>query len=145
MPKRTIRAARRAFEDLAPTLNPEMYRRLEEELNQASAAATVRGTRFADERVNGILGNRQDVLTELCRLRDEFKAVAAEAALGNVTAGEVNDKLVKLRADVRQVDRHTADVERATELVERIEDDPEGWADDTFHEKYEHMRPEFSF
>lgn len=145
MPKRTIRAARRTFDDIAPSLNPEMYRRLQQELDAAAAAATKMGTKYADERIHGVLAKRQDVLTELCRLRDAFKAVTAEAAMGNLTAREAHDRLTELRGEMRNLDRHAADVERATELVDRIEDDPEGWADETFYEKYPHMTPDFSF
>jgi uncharacterized SAM-dependent methyltransferase len=145
MPKRTLRTARNVFDQMAPGLNPEMFRRLQKEIDEASNAATSMAGQYADKRINGLLGNRQEVLTDLCRIRDAFKAVAAEAALGNLSSREVNDRLADLRREMRSVDRHAEDVERATELVDRIEEDPEGWADETFYEKYPHMTPDFSF
>ena len=145
MPKRTLSSARKTFDELAPGLNPEMYRRLQQEIDQASAAATKLATTYADELTAEVVGKRQDVLTEACRLRDEFKAVTSEAALGNITAREANERLTKLRAEMRQVDRHAENVDRAAELVDHIEEDPEGWADERFYEKYPHMTPEFSF
>lgn len=145
MPKRTLSSARKTFDELAPGLNPEMYRRLQQEIQQASATATKLATTYADEVTAELVAKRKKVLTEACRLRDEFKAVASEAALGNITAREANERLAKLRAEMRNVDRHTQDVDRAAELVERIEEDPEGWADERFYEKYPHMTPEFSF
>jgi hypothetical protein len=145
MPKRTIAAARRAFDDLAPALNPEIYRRLQQELDAAVNAATNLGTKYADERVHDVLGKRNDTLAGLCQIRDGIKALAAEAASGNLTSREVNDRLTALRAEQRTFDAHAANVDRTTELVDRIEDDPEGWADETFYEKYPHMTPDFTF
>jgi hypothetical protein len=145
MPRRTLSNARRAFEDMAPSLNPEMYRRLEDELKRASAGALHLATRYVDERVNEALGAREEMLTNWCTVRDGYTALANEAATGRLTAREVNERLEDLRQQQRALERHGETIGRTVETVERIETDPEGWADETFYAKYQHMQPEFSF
>ena len=145
MPKRTLANARRAFDELTPTLNPEMYRRLDQELRKASAGAVTLATNYVNERVTDVLGTRQDVLNEWCSVRDAYAALAGEAQAGRLTAGEVNERLDAIRSQQRQMDRHVSEITRAAEVVERIEADPEAWADETFYGKYPHMTPEFSF
>lgn len=143
--RRTLRQARRAFEDMTTGLNPAVYQRLKSELDAASGAAVTLATQHADRRVNDVMGNRQEVLTELCRLRDEFTSLAAEGTQGLLPAKDFNERLTRLQRELRATDRHVGEVDKATELVELIEEDPEAWADATFYEKYPHMMPEFSF
>jgi hypothetical protein len=145
MARRTITSARQAFDDLAPSLNPEMYRRLQGELRQASAGALTLATRYVDESITDALNAREDVLTEWCTVRDGYASLAAEAATGRLTAREMNERLEALRQQQRALDRHSATVGQRVETVERIEGDPEGWADETFYDRYQHMQPEFSF
>lgn len=145
MAKRTLADARQTLDDLAPALNPEMYRRHQQEIHQASAAALTLATRYVNERVTDTLADRQDVLGGWCGLRDAYTALAAEAADGRVTARDVNERLAQLRQQHRRLERHGSDLGRAVEVVEGIETDPEGWADETFYAKYPHMTPEFSF
>jgi hypothetical protein len=145
MARRTIASARQAFDDLAPLLNPEMYRRLQSELKQASAEALTLATRYVDGSVTEALAAREDVLTEWCTVRDGYSSLATEAAAGRLTAREVNERLQGLRQQQRALDRHSAAIGQRVETVERIETDPEGWADETFYAKYQHMQPEFSF
>lgn len=145
MPRRTLRQARRMFDDMTTGLNPVDYQRLKSEIDKASGAAVSLATEHADRRVNDVLGSRQEVLTELCRLRDEFTSLAAEGEQGLLPAREFNERLSQLQRALRAHDWHAAEADRATELVELIEEDPEGWADSTFYEKYPHMMPEFSF
>jgi hypothetical protein len=145
MPRRTLAGARRAFDDVAPSLNPEMYRRLQEELKRASAGAMHLATTYVNERVSDALMAREDVLTDWCTVRDGYTALANEAAAGRLTAREVNERLDALRQQQRGLERHGETIGRTVEKVERIETDPEGWADETFYAKYQHMMPEFSF
>lgn len=145
MPKRTIADARRAFDELTPSLNPEMYRRLDDEVKRASAGAITLAGRFADERAAAVLAERTDVLNEWCTVRDGYAALAADAADGRISARDVTERLDALRRQHRALERHGNDVGRAVEVVERIESDPEGWADETFYAKYPHMTPDFSF
>jgi hypothetical protein len=133
------------FEDMTTGLNPVDFQRLKSELDKASGAAVSLATEHADRRVNDVLGSRQEVLTELCRLRDEFTSLAAEGEQGLLPARDFNERLSRLQREFQAVNRHSNEVDKATELVELIEEDPEGWADATFYEKYPHMQPEFSF
>lgn len=145
MPRHTLRQARRMFEDMTTGLNPADYQRLKSEIDKASGAAVSLATEHADRRVNDVLGSRQEVLTELCRLRDEFTSLAAEGEQGLLSSRDLNERLQQLRRDLQAVNHHSTEVDKATELVELIEDDPEAWTDATFYEKYPHMMPEFSF
>ncbi len=145
MPKRTLRQARRMFEEITTGLNPADYQRIKSEIDTASGAAVGLATEHADRRVNDVMGSRQEVLTELCRLRDELTSLATQGEQGLLPAREFNEQLSRLQRELRTVNNHSAEVDRATELVELIEEDPEGWADATFYEKYPHMMPEFSF
>lgn len=144
MPRRTLRQARRAFEDMTAGLNPAMYQQSKAEIDKASGAAVAMATQHADRRVNDVLGSRQEMLTELCRLRDELTSLVAQGEQGLLPAREYNERLARLQRELRATDRHASEVDQATEFVETIEQDPEAWAD-SLAERYPHMMPEFSF
>ena len=144
MPRRTLRQARRIFEEMAPGLNPAQYRQLQREIDTASGAAVSMATEHADRRVNDVLGSRQEMLTELCRLRDELTSLVAEGEQGLLPAKEFNERLGRLQRELRATDRHVAEVDAAAEFVAAVEEDPEAWAD-SLAERYPHMQPEFSF
>lgn len=142
--QRTVTDAARALEELAPTLNPEMYRRYNEELTQARNAATATAGEFADRQVADVDAVREDLLRGLCEVRDAYAALAKDGESGRISAADYQARFARLRQQQRALERRAGDIVRVAELVEGIETDPEGWADN-FQNRYPHARPNFSF
>lgn len=145
MPQRTVRQARQALAEMAPALNPEMYRRYEAEVKAAAVRAGTMAHRYVDNHLNQFEQLRQELLVEACAVRDAYEVLAAEGVQGTITAREYNARLNALRTRGRELERRESMATKACEEVEVIEQDPEAWADDTFNSKYPHIRPDFTF
>jgi chromosome segregation ATPase len=130
MPRRTLREARSVFEqDLAPTLNPTMHGRVEEELRQAEARATRHAEAFLATEVGHVESARQQLLIEACQVRDAYEALSRRVAVGEVKARDAARELTELNRQ-RQTLQEALDAteDRIGELA-LVEDDPLGWAD----------------
>ncbi len=122
-----------------------MWRRLNEEVSANSSAAMVVATNYADQRTVEIMERSQEVLEELCDVRDQMTALVAQGKTGGVSAKDYHRSFQKIQARRRQLERQADELAQGVEYVGRIEANPEGWVDTTFYEKYPQMAPEFSF
>lgn len=144
MPKRTVRSARQAFEDAAPSLNPTVHAQYVAELQAAEAAALQRATRFIDDRFTEAKDTGNATVKEVCSVRDRAAALLAETKAGRITAREANDSLIALRNEFRLHERSAATLTQTAEMIASIEDAPVEWFD-TFATTYPMMQPDFSF
>lgn len=131
------------MEELAPDLNPEMYKRLNDEVKAAERAATQVAKGHATRKASRIATERQDLLRRMCDTRDGFKALAK--ARDRLTAGEYTERYNALKADERRLGAVVQDVEADVAAVEAIEADPVAYADTNFYDRYPATRPDFSF
>lgn len=148
MAKRTIRDARSTLDDLRPTLNDHWLKQYEAEIAAASAKAVAGASAYADSRMQDAEGERQRVLADLCELRDGFDALTAHGETGRLAARDYAEAFATLQQSQRRLKSRLTELDSFAETLEAIEDDPEGWFDDTFHEKYAHipqMLPDFTF
>ena len=101
--------------------------------------------RYADDRTDAAHTLGKDVLTEMCAVRDGLVALVKEGEAGMISAADYHKRLSALRRDQARLEGKANEVGRAAEQVESIEDDPEGWTDATFYEKYPLLQPDLSF
>lgn len=144
MARRTVASARRELEDLAPTLNDHMRRTYEGEINAAAGKAKAVATRMLEGITADVDGVRDEVLAEVCDLRDDFAALAAEGEMGTLSAAEYAERFNDLQDRQRTL---RIKEQRLTDLVshaERIESDPEATGDSLF-QRFPHIQPDFSF
>lgn len=145
MPRRTVKAARQTLEGMAPGLNPEMWRRLSEEVEAVAKDAVAMANRYADDRTQAAHLIGKDVLTEMCAVRDGLVALVREGEAGTISAAEYHKRLSDLRRQQSRLEGKATEVARAAEQVETIEEDPEAWTDTTFYERFPSLQPDVSF
>lgn len=145
MPRRLIRDAERQLEELAPTLNSVQYRDLKEELDAVTNDANQRVTRYMDETSAISADTARSLLEELCEVRDDLAALAAEGELGRLSSSEYNKQYATLTNRRRLLTTKSQKLNNDTELMERIEEDPIAFADDRFHRPFPLLQPQFSF
>lgn len=143
--RRSVRSARKQLDLLAPDLNPEMYRRFQEEIYQASNRAVVVATDYAKSRAGDHTALRDDLQSEANSLQRSYDALVAEGEQGGFTAREYEDRFNVLERRKRDLSHRRHQLEELTAVVEAIEDDPEAWTDATFYERYPALAPAFSF
>ncbi|GGI09036.1 hypothetical protein [Egicoccus halophilus] len=144
MPNRTLTEARQALADLAPSLNPEMYRRLEDELKTAQRQARRYADNFLASNLATVEERRATLLVEACQVRDELDALEAEGAGGLISAADYAEQLQALEARRTQVDNAYSETVRELDGVETVEDDPDAWLDGVFR-RYPKLMPAFTF
>lgn len=142
--KSTLREARARLSGLAPGLNPEMYARLNSEVEEAAKAARSRAEKFYSDQLGKVDTTRHELLVEACEVRDAYEALRDEAELGRLSAGEYGGRLNALNARRDRVESRIADVDQELDRLEAIEDDPEAWTDEQYR-KYPTTAPTFSF
>lgn len=140
----TITAARQRLVDLAPGLNQQVYGRLKAELDAAERDARARAEQFYSQHLEALDGTRRDLLVEACSVRDDLEHLAAEAALGRMSAADFGRRLDALTSRRDRVERDLAEADRRLDVLGGIEDDPEAWADDLAR-RFPSTQPEFSF
>lgn len=146
MPRRTVREAERWLQEQAPRLNPEHYRQLSVEVEDAKARAETFAAGLIEDRIAlDVEPVRQELERELCQIRDDYAQLKKEGARGLLTAKEYQDRWqgleVRQRAAARQVDR----VEKAAEAISQIEEDPVGYADEVATRTMPTLMSDFSF
>lgn len=144
MPRRTVAAARRELEALAPGLNPVVYARLSTVINAAAAKARTVGDRMLDRIFNEMQVQRDEVLADVCTLRDDFQALIAEGELGTLSATEYHDRLRSLQSRQRTLVRRERELVGMANRAEQIEADPEAYGDSLFA-KFPDTQPDFTF
>ncbi len=145
MPQRTVGEAQAQLEELAPQLNPPVYKRLKDELNEVVSATNQRAVRYMNEAVVTASTVAKEALTELCDVRDQLAALTVDGEAGRLTAAEFNKRYQELTQQHRRLNRRVEKLAHDAELLEHIEDDPIAWADERFHVPYPQLRPHFSF
>jgi len=145
MPPRTIRQARQRLEELADSLNPISYKRLNDEIKAAEAEATRTAHGHASTKTTKMLTDANDVLRRLCETRDGFKTLAAQGKAGRVSSKDATKRFNDLKAEERRLQALLTDVEAGLATVQAIEDDPVAYADENFHDRYPATRPDFTF
>lgn len=141
--KRTIQEARARLEDMAPSLNPEMFRRLEAEVEEAEQQARAHGQQFASEGFDRLDNERVELVREACEVRDEYEWLRDTGGL-TLSAEEYRDRLADLDRRRDRVERQLDEVERRLESLAEVEDDPVAWTDRRY-EVNPRIRPNFSF
>ncbi len=142
--QRTIAEARQHLTDLAPQLNPDVWAQMDGEIKEAEQAATAKAHTFISERFNEASAIGNETVTELCNVRDRANALVAAAKAGRLSAAEANDQLNALRSEYRRLEGDAGELARSAELIESIEGDPVGWADNA-HARFPLIRPTFTF
>jgi chromosome segregation ATPase len=145
MPRRTIADARATLERAAEALNPEMFRRYTSELKQAEDRAGGIADSYASERAANLTELRDELLEEACELRDDYAALMAEGGEGMLTAQEYQKRYEALEHQKRRLARRGQELDHMVAAVERIEEDPVAWVDQTFYATYHQLMPTFSF
>jgi len=97
-----------------------------------------------DERVQGIAALRDDALRDLCSVRDDFAALAAEANRSPITSAEYARRFNELQARQRHAARAITRTEEALAFVGPVEDDPIAYGD-ALYAKFPLTQPTFSF
>lgn len=143
MAPRTIADARFAL-DQAVGLSDADRRRCEAEITAALHQATETATVLMDERVHHVAGLRESALADLCAVRDDFAALAAEAKATAMTAADYTAQFNDLAARHRHAAQAITRTEEALAFVEPVEDDPAGYGD-ALYAKFPLTRPDFSF
>lgn len=141
--RRTIRQAREQLEDMAPGLNSEMYRRLEQEVEEAEQQARAHGQQFASEGFDRLDAERIELVREACEVRDEYERLRDTGGL-QLSAEDYRDRLADLDRRRDRVERQLEEVERRLGSLAEVEDDPVAWADRRY-EVNPRIRPNFSF
>lgn len=134
MAQHTISEAEAALASLSG-LSDNQRRQCEAELQAAKAKATATGTAAADQLAQQVRLERDDLLRELCEVRDQLATAAA---------GCDKRALTDLRQRRQRLMSKVEEVERLAERVEDIEADPAAYGD-SLYTKYPGTRPNFSF
>ena len=116
-------------------LSDDDRRRGEAEIQAARAQAAIQGTRAAEGLAQQVREDRDDLLRDLCEVRDGLAAAGA-----NRDARALTDLRQRRERLLRQVE----EVERVAAQVETIEADPAAYGD-SLYAKYPLTRPRFSF
>lgn len=141
--RRTISEARAWLEDNAPALNPEAYRQVEQEVQEAEQQARAHGQAFASEQFDRLDLQRVELLREACEVRDAYEQLRDSGGL-TLAAEEYRERLAALDHRRDRVERQLDEVERRVETLADVEDDPIAWADRRY-EVSPRLRPYFSF
>jgi len=144
MAQHTITEARQRVTEMSPQLNPEVWAQLDGEVKQAERAATAKAHTFVAERFTEASLTGNEAVAAICDVRDRANALVAAAKAGHMSAAEANEQLNDLRAEYRRLERDATNVSRTADLVEAIEDDPIGWADN-LHARFPATQPHFTF
>lgn len=145
MARRTIAEARRILEqDLAPVVNDHVRRQYETEINAAAGKAKAVADRMLNQIVHSMQEQRDEVLAEVCALRDDFQALTDEGALGTLSANEYHDRLKELQTRQRALSRKEQELVGMADRAASIEEDPEAYGDALFA-KFPANRPDFTF
>lgn len=134
MAQSTVTQAEAALADLSG-LSDNQRRQCQAEVDAARQAATAAGEAEAARIAATVAESRDEVLAELCEVRD---ALAAAQANGDRSA------LSELRSRQRSLTAEVEEVERLVGQVEAIEADPFAYGEGVFG-KYPLTRPNFSF
>lgn len=130
----TIAQAEAAIANM-PGLSDAHRKAYQAEVNEARAAATRLGQQELDRITDEVRGGRDDLLRELCDVRD---ALAAATASGDRSV------LADLRQRHQSLARQVEQIEAMVEQVEAIEADPVAYGESLF-QKYPPTRPNFTF
>ena len=145
MARRTIAQARRILEqDIAPVVNDHVRRQYEAEINAASGQAKAAADRMLTRIINNMQSQRDEVLAEVCSLRDDFQALTDQGQLGTLSADDYHDRLKELQTRQRALSRKERDLVGMAERAEQIETDPEAYGDSLFA-KFPQTQPDFTF
>ncbi len=134
MGQATVTAAEATLAELTG-LSDNHRRQCQAEVDAARQAATTAGEAEAARNAAAVAEGRDDLLAELCEVRD---ALAAAQANGDRSA------LSELRSRQRSLTAEVEEVERLVGQVEAIEADPFAYGETVFG-KYPLTRPNFSF
>ncbi len=143
--QRTIRQARQRLEDLADSLNPMSFKRLNDELKAAEAEATRAAHGHAAKKTDSLMRQRNDVLRRLCETRDAFNGLAATGKAGRISGKDYAARYAALKAEERRLQGVVTDVTSGLAAVTQIEEDPVAYADANFYDRYPSTRPDFTF
>lgn len=146
MPKRTIREARSILEeDLAPGLNDYHLKRFRQSLTEAEGAARKAADEFMTRHEEHVKAARQEALKEVCDVRDELEALAAEGETGRVTGQDYAGRYTALTDRQAKAEKRLDEVGQLISAVAEVEEDPVAWADTNLYQRYPELRPEFEF
>lgn len=134
MAQATVTDAEAAFAALAG-LSDNQRQEFQAEVTAARASATQAGVAEAERIANTVRDTRDDLLRDLCSVRD---GLAAAKASGDRAV------LADLRTRHRSLLRQVEEIERLAEQAEAIEADPFAYGEAIFA-KYQQTRPHFTF
>jgi len=97
MARRTLKEARKLLDEAVPGLNPEMWKRFNDEVTAASQKAVVMANRYMDERVSQASAQGPELLTELCAVRDAYATLIKQGAEGRISAADYTKELHALQ------------------------------------------------
>ena len=134
MAARTLAEAEATLANLSG-LSDNERRQYEAEVTAAKAQATAQGTTAATQMAQQVREDRDDLLRELCEVRDGLAAARTSADA---------QVLKHLRQRRERLVRQVEEIERLAERVEEIEEDPTAYGE-ALYEKYPGTRPIFTF
>lgn len=144
MSRRTIADAEAELEALAPGLNPVAFRDLQAEVSYARTAAETFSNRVAGDMALEVEQARDDLLQELCDVRDAFATLTSQGQAGRIGAGDYHDQWDALAQRQRAAERTIARLGERAEAIDAIEADPVAYAD-RFFTNTPNLMPDFSF
>lgn len=144
MGRRTVLSAQQYVEENAAAINPELYRQYQEEINRAKAAAVSFATGVADGRASDVDAGREDVLRELCQVRDGYAQLIKDGQAGRLSAAEFSQAFDALESREVSSGNAVAEFTEAAAFVTDIEEDPEAYGDD-YASRNPNLLHEFTF
>ncbi len=125
--RRTI-AEVKAWLDSDSGLSEGDRRHIREELDQAKAALTKFAGDVATDHANDVDERREDVLVELCDVRDAFAQLVKDGRSGKLTAAEFTERLNQLEGRQASAANAVRICSETAASVTAIEEDPLAYA-----------------
>ncbi len=144
--KRTVKDAEGWLEGNAEALNPAVYHKYSQEVAAAKQSHINRANEQITAEVETFTVEHHQVLRDGCSVRDEYEALAKEAATGRLSAAEYRERLNRLDGEFELHLKGRAErLGKRVSAVEAIEGDPVEYID-SLHSRLPALhRPDFSF
>ncbi len=142
--RRSVAQAQAWFDDWSPNLTPDARRQAQDEINEARSRAQNFAAGVVEGHTQRVDSQRDDLLRELCAIRDEYASVAKAGQDGLLTAAEYTERLNDLDSRLDSCTKKASAAAKAAEAVAEIEEDPLAYADDYFS-RNRNIQHDFSF
>ncbi len=141
----TVAAARARLDELTPALNPEMYKRCQQQIAQAESAARVRAATYLKGWYDDVHAPGTAAVEDVCAVRDELRSLVDVLAAGTVTAADGTAQLEALQRRHRGISGQRQRLAGAVDYMTAIADDPVAFIDSQYERFPALPQPDFDF